>query len=230
MSATPDGNKSVPPAPMPRDKQGWRVAPAPDGRGLPDEHRPTPPHRWRGVWYALVFLLVINWLSVLVAVPNGKTRVQVPFSPYFVRQLEMGHVKSITSTSGAIQGTWTVALRYPTGDRKATATRYFSTQIPSFWSNQQLTQELLSTGVQVNAKNPNPGTSLLAELLLGFGPTLLLVGLFILLARRAQSAPGGGLGGLGNFGRSQARRVDPEKIRVTFADVAGIDEAKGELT
>ena len=84
--------------------------------------------------------------------------------------------------------------------------------------------------MQVNAKNPNPGTSLLAELLLGFGPTLLLVGLFVLLARRAQRAAGGGLGGLGNFGRSQARRVDPEKIRVTFDDVAGIDDAKGELT
>src|SRR6202012_4365716 len=41
---------------------------------------------------------------------------------------------------------------------------------------------------------------------------------------------GGGLGGLGNFGRSQARRVDPKKIRVTFDDVAGIDEAKAELT
>jgi cell division protease FtsH len=56
----------------------------------------------------------------------------------------------------------------------------------------------------------------------------LIVGLFILLARRAAS--GGGMGALGNFGRSQARRVDPERIRVTFDDVAGIDEAKAELT
>jgi hypothetical protein len=37
--------KAVPPSPMPRDKQGWRVAPAPDGRGTPEEHKPTPPHR-----------------------------------------------------------------------------------------------------------------------------------------------------------------------------------------
>src|SRR6202035_823690 len=48
-------------------------------------------------------------------------------------------------------------------------------------------------------------------------------------ARRAR-AGAGGLGGVGNFGRSQARRVDPAKIRVTFDDVAGIDEAKAELT
>jgi hypothetical protein len=37
--------KAVPPSPLPRDKQGWRVAPAPDGRGTPEEHQPRPPHR-----------------------------------------------------------------------------------------------------------------------------------------------------------------------------------------
>ncbi len=229
MSNQETADKPAPPAPMPRDKRGWRVAPAPDGRGMPDEHKPAPPHRWRGFWIFLVVLLAFNWLSVLLA-QQGKPRVQVPFSPYFLKQLDAGHVKSITATSGAIQGTWTVALKYPANDKKATATEYFSTQIPTFWSTQQFTQELKSEGVEVNAKNPNPGTSLLAEVLLGFGPTLLLVGLFVLFARRAQRAAGGGLGGLGNFGRSQARRVDPQKIRVTFADVAGIDDAKGELT
>jgi cell division protease FtsH len=88
---------------------------------------------------------------------------------------------------------------------------------------------LKSEHVQVNAENPATGASLASELLLGFGPTLLLVGLFVLFARRAQSGAGG-LGGLGGFGRSQARRVDPAKINVTFDDVAGIDEAKAELT
>jgi cell division protease FtsH len=221
--------KAVPPAPMPRDRKGWRVAPAPDGRGMPDEHKPTPPHRWRGFWIFVIVLLALNWLSVLLAQPGGKPRVTVPFSPYFLQQLDADHVKSITSKSNTIQGTWTVALKYPANDSKATATTLFSTQVPAFWNTGALTEALESKGVQVNAKNPNPGTSVLAEILLGFGPTLLLVGLFVLLARRAQ-AGGGGLGGLGNFGRSQARRVDPQKIQVTFDDVAGIDEAKAELT
>ena len=229
MSSRQDVDKAVPPAPMPRDKQGWRVAPAPDGRGMPEEHKPTPPHRWRGFWIFFAVLLAVNWLSVLLAAPGSKPRVGVPFSPYFLQQLEAGHVKSITSKSNTIEGTWTVALRYPATDTKATPTTLFSTQVPSFWNTSALTQKLQAEGVQVNARNPNPGRSLLAELLLGFGPTLLLVGLFVLLARRAQ-AGAGGLGGLGAFGRTQARRVDPEKIRVTFDDVAGIDEAKGELT
>ncbi len=229
MSSREEVDRAVPPAPMPRDKQGWRVAPAPDGRGMPEEHKPTPPHRWRGFWIFVVLLLALNWVSVLLAQPGSKPRIGVPFSPYFLQQLDQGHVKSITSKSNTIQGTWTAALRYPANDTKATATTLFSTQVPSFWNTTALTQELKAKGVQVNAQNPNPGTSLLAELLLGFGPTLLLVGLFVLFARRAQ-AGAGGLGGLGTFGRTQARLVDPEKIRVTFDDVAGIDEAKAELT
>ena len=223
-------DKAVPPAPMPRDKQGWRVAPAPDGRGTPEEHKPPPPHRWRGLWIFFVVLLALNWLSVLVFQPAGQPRVTVPFSPYFINQLEGGKVASISATSGAIQGTFKSKVRYPANDTTATPTTLFATQVPSFWNTNQLTDLLQSKGVQVNAKNPNKGTSVLAELLLGFGPTLLLFGVIYFFARRAMAAGGGGLGGLGAFGRSQARRVDPQKIMVTFDDVAGIDEAKAELT
>jgi cell division protease FtsH len=222
-------DKAVPPAPMPRDKQGWRVAPAPDGRGMPDEHRPRPPHRWRGFWIFFLVLLALNWLSVLLAQPTSKPRVSVPFSPYFLQQLNGGNVQSISATGGAIEGTFKNAIKYPPSDTKATATTLFSTRVPTFWNNNEFTAELQKQGVQVNAENPNPGTPVWEELLLGFGPTILLVGLFVLLARRA-TAGGGGLGGLGAFGRSQARRADPQAIRVTFNDVAGIDEAKAELT
>jgi cell division protease FtsH len=227
MAAAADTDKAVPPAPMPQDKGRWRVAPAPDGRGMPDEHKPRPPHRWRGFWIFFGVLLAINWLSVLM-VQSGPTRVKVPFSPYFLQQVEAGHVKSIFPKGDTVSGTFTSKRVYPPGDRKATPTTEFSTQVPTFWDNVALTSLLRAKGVQVNAKNPNPGTSVIGQLLLGFGPTLLFIGLFWFLARRAQSS-GGGLGGLGNFGRSQARRVDPKTIQVTFADVAGIDEAKAEL-
>jgi cell division protease FtsH len=152
----------------------------------------------------------------------------VPFSPYFLTELQDGNVKSISSKGDAIQGTFKAKITYPASDKTATATTLFSTEVPTFWNNSQLAALLKTEKVQVNAQSTTNSTSVLAEILLGFGPTLLLVGLFVLFARRAQA--GGGLGGLGNFGRSQARRVDPEKIRVTFDDVAGIDEAKAELT
>ncbi len=120
-------------------------------------------------------------------------------------------------------------MRYPATDKKATPTKLFATQVPSFWNGSQLSALLQEKGVEINAESTSTSESLLAEILLGFGPTLLIVGLFVLIARRAAKA-GGAMGALGNFGRSQARRVDPETIRVTFKDVAGIDEAKAELS
>ncbi len=213
---------------MPHDKRGWRVAPAPDGRGMPEEHKPRPPHRWLAFWLFFVVLLAINWIAVLVVQPGSQPRVTVPFSPYFINEVNAGQVKSISSKGDQIQGTFTTKLRYPPNDQTATPTTLFSTQVPAFWNNNALTALLQSKGVQVNAQNPNTGTSVVAEILLGFGPTLLLIALFYFLARRASA--GGGMGALGGFGRSQARRVDPQQIRVTFDDVAGIDEAKSELT
>src|SRR5208283_2220337 len=125
--------------------------------------------------------------------------------------------------------TFTMKVRFPHTDTKATPTKLFATEVPTFWNDTQLSALLKEKHVEINAKPTTTSQSVLAELLLGFGPTLLIVGLFVLFARRA-ARMGGGMGALGNFGRSQARRVDPEKIRVTFDDVAGIDEAKTELT
>jgi cell division protease FtsH len=224
---TDETNKTVPTKQMPSDKGRWRVAPAPDGRGMPDEHKPRPPHRLPRFWVFLAVLLAINFLSVLISQPSGQPRVKVPFSPYFLRQVQAGKVKSISSKGDTISGTFASKVVYPAGSKNK-ATTLFSTEVPTFWDNAALTAELRAKGVQVNAQSVSSGNSVLGEILLGFGPTLLFIGLFYFLARRAQSGAGG-LGGLGNFGRSQARRVDPATIQVTFDDVAGIDEAKAEL-
>jgi cell division protease FtsH len=86
---------------------------------------------------------------------------------------------------------------------------------------------LRQKGVVVNAKSPTTGSSVLVTILLYFGPTLLLVPLFVWMMRRAA---GGISGGIGAFGRSRAQRVEPSQQHVNFEDVAGIDEAKEELT
>ena len=153
----------------------------------------------------------------------------VPFNPYFLQEVQAGQVKSISSKGDTVQGTFKTKVRYPASDRKATPTKLFATEIPTFWNDTQLSALLQGKGRPDQRQVDDTSQSVLAELLLGFGPTLLIVGLFVLIARRAANG-GGGMGALGNFGRSQARRVDPEKIRVTFDDVAGIDEAKAELT
>jgi cell division protease FtsH len=213
---------------MPRDERGWRVAPAPDGRGMPETPAPRPPHRSRWFVWFVVLLLALNFGSALLVRPAGQPRVRVPFSPYFVTAVQNGRVASIASKGNTIQGTFKVAVRYPAQDPRAPVTTQFSTEVPTFWNDNQLAALLQSHRVLINASSPSQGTSLGASLLIGFGPTLLLVGLFIAIARRA--ARGGVGGALGNFGRSRARRIDPATIRITFADVAGIDEAKAELT
>jgi cell division protease FtsH len=217
--------------PMPRDKRGWHVAPAPDGRGMPEQQPTGPPaHRRPAFIWFVVLLLALNWISLLLFQPStGEQRVTVPFNPYFLAHVQSGQVKSISTKGDEIQGSFKAKLRYPESNKKATPTKLFATQIPTFWNDAQLTALLKEKTVEINAKPTTESKSLLAELLLGFGPTLLIVGLFVLLARRAAKA-GGAMGALGNFGRSQARQVDPEKIRVTFDDVAGIDEAKAELS
>jgi len=219
----------VPPAPMPQDKGRWRVAPAPDGRGMPEEHKPPPPHRLRPFWIFVAVLLAINLLSVVMTRSSGEPRVQVPFSPYFLHQVDAGTVESISSKGDTIEGTFKRKVAYSSGNGKPTRTTLFSTEVPTFWDSAALTRLLQAKGVEVNAQNPNPGSSLLSELLLAFLPTILFVALFWFILRRAQARGGGAIGGLGNFGRSQARRVDPTTIQVTFDDVAGIDEAKAEL-
>jgi len=224
-------NKTSTHPPLPRDKRGWQVSPAPDGRGMPEHANPgPPPHRMRSFWYFVLALIALNWLSVLFFQPStGEERVTVPFSPYFLEQVKGGAVSTISSKGDTIQGKFKAKLRYPANDKKATPTKEFATQVPSFWNGAQLSALLQEKGVQIKAESTTTSQSLLAELLLGFGPTLLIVGLFVLIYKRAAKSAGG-MGALGNFGRSQARRVDPEKIRVTFKDVAGIDEAKAELT
>ncbi len=205
------------------------MAPAPDGRGAPDPPKGRSPHRSRGFIWFVGALLAFNLASVILFSPGGQSRVKVPFSPYFLSQLQSGRVASIASRGDTIQGTFKSPVSYPSAHGTAAPTTLFATQVPTFWNNGQLTALLRSEGVEVNAQSTTQTTPLIVSVLLGFGPTLLIVGLFVLFARRAAKS-GGGMGALSSFGRSKARRIDPATIRVTFADVAGIDEAKSELT
>jgi cell division protease FtsH len=213
----------------PPTQPGWRVTPAPDGRGRPPEKRPSGPNpRWLALFFIVALLALNFWVSSQVLGPNP--RVQIPYSPTFLNEVNANNINSISSSStGSIQGTLKKAIKYPADNKSATATVYFSTQIPSFAPNAPLFNTLKQNGVTINARPANTGPSFVASLLFGFGPTLLFLLLLVWIFRRAAQS-GGGAGGLMSFGRSRARRVEAADQRVTFNDVAGIEEAKSELT
>jgi cell division protease FtsH len=215
----------LPPQPQP----GWRVTPAPDGRGRPPDKptgRPTP--RWPLLIVLVLALLALNfWVSSQVLQPNP--RVSIPYTPTFLSEVESGNVSSISATGASIQGTFKKAVKYPADSTTAPTTVYFSTQIPSFAPNNELFALVQKYNITTTAHPANAGASFLTSLIFGFGPTLLFLLLLVWIFRRA-AAGGGGAGGLMSFGRSRARRVEAADQRVTFNDVAGIDEAKEELT
>jgi cell division protease FtsH len=206
---------------------GWKVTPAPDGRGGKKTPQKAPSRgpnpRWL-VAFLVIGLLALNvWISQETLKPNP--RVRVSYFPTFVQAVDQGKVLGISSQGDSIQGQFKSKFTY--GNNQPTI--YFSTQIPSYVSGNTLSQDLQKHGVIQDAQSTNNGPSFLTSILFGFGPTLLLVLLFIFVMRRAASA-GGGAGGLMSFGRSRARRVEAVDQPVTFKDVAGIDEAKEELT
>src|SRR3954468_22186039 len=209
------------------ERKGWRVEPAPDGRGAPPP--PKPPMLPRGR-KCIALILALFALNFVVAFITGgpEQRTQIPYSPFFLNQVKAGNVEEISSQGETIQGDLKKKASFTPPGGKAKTVDLFKTEVPSFVDTTDLTKQLESSGAVVNAEPADSGRSFLATLFLGFGPTILLVGLFIWLMRRQV---GGGAGGvLGGFGRSTARRVAPgEANRVTFDDVAGIDEAEGEL-
>jgi cell division protease FtsH len=171
----------------------------------------------------LAVLFFLNWLIVAIFAP-GEERIQVPYNPTFLAQVRDGNVREISSRGDTVQGEFREEVKYQDDQAKQ-----FETEIPTFANDDELSQLLENENVTINAEPPD-SRSLLETILFSFGPTLLLVGLFIFFLRRAAGGAGGAGGGvLGQFGRSRAKLVEAETQTVNFDDVAGIDEAEEQL-
>jgi len=204
----PLGEKREDPPPAPRGS-----SPTPPGR---------PSLRLRPRWIAFfLILLALNFFLTMRATgPTSRTR--VPYSPFFLDQVRADHVSGITSKGTAIQGEFTKPESY----KGSKPTKRFRTEVPAFANTDALSNLLQEHKVTVNAQPLDTGPPWWQSLLLGFGPTILFLFLLLWLMRRAGNVQNL----LGAFGRSGARRYQPAGDKVTFADVAGIDEAKDELT
>ena len=179
------------------------------------------------IWLALALLALNLAISFMTGRPEERKR--VPYQPFFVDQVEAGNVEEISSRADSIEGELESEATFdPPGDAEPVGVTRFKTEVPAFIDPAELTRLLARENVIINAEPPDDGRSLWGSLVLGFLPTILLIGFFIWIFRRQTRAGGGGV--LGGFGRSTARRVTPgAQERVTFDDVAGIDEAENEL-
>jgi cell division protease FtsH len=177
---------------------------------------PLPNRRQRFVFYGIgipVLLIVNIWVANNAFQSH---RLHVPYSPFFLQQIREGNVEAITSTGTAIQGRLKKAVT--TGGE-----RNFQTEIPSFANTTQLDDLLEAHDVSVNAEPLQQTAPWWERLIVGVVPTVLLLLLLYWLFRKLAGGMAGG------FGRSRAQRYRPSKVSITFAQVAGIDDAKAEL-
>jgi cell division protease FtsH len=128
----------------------------------------------------------------------------------FISQVNDGQVSRVVIEGRTVQGT------LHNGEK-------FTTFTPD---DDGLIGDLLRNGVEIDARAPE-GQSLLMQIFISWFPMLLLIGVWIFFMRQMQ----GGAGGRGamSFGKSRARMLSEDQVKVTFGDVAGVDEAKEEV-
>src|SRR3989441_9494390 len=190
MNAAPpssgSGHMPGPQASPDASKRGWRLPRRPLGRV--------------GTWVAIAILaaFVLNYWVASRSL-SEPPRIHIPYSPLFLDQVRQGNVDRITSKGTSLQGLFRSPVRYPPTGSSA---KRFSTLIPTFADTAALSKLLEDNNVVINAEPLQTAAAWWETLLYGFGPTILLIGLFVLLIRR------GGRSALGSVGRSRARRYE----------------------
>ena len=129
----------------------------------------------------------------------------------FIDSVRAGQVQQVTIDEHVIKG-------------KLQGSQIFKTYAPT---DAHMIDDLLANNVDIKAVPPEQ-PSMLMQLLISFGPMLLLIAVWIFFMRQMQGGGAGGRGAL-SFGNSKARMLEENQIKVTFADVAGCDEAKEEV-
>jgi cell division protease FtsH len=161
-----------------------------------------------GIWLvvALVLMTVFNQFNTR---QQQSAQVQLDYSQ-FLDEVKQGHIAKVTIEGRALKAVGTDGKR-------------ISSYAPSdLW----MVSDLLKNGVKIEAK-PEEEQSFLMNIFVSWFPMLLLIGVWIFFMRQMQ---GGGKGGAFSFGKSRARLLDENKERYTFADVAGCDEAKEDVS
>src|SRR5258706_5869267 len=203
-----------------------------------------PPRR---TWIFFAVVLALTFLVARFLLPSAESPITIPYT-FFKQEVSKGNVASVFSRGDAMTGKFHNPVTYPTPEQqKADAaaaekkgpsilprvpprtSAAFGTALPTF-ASQTLEAFLIEHGVEISAQPTDESPHPLSTLLFGFGPAILIIAFYVWMFRRASQSGGGLGGGLLGIGRSKAKRYDQQDgTKVTFKDVAGIDEAKNEL-
>ncbi len=173
-----------------------------------NESEMNPNFRNFALW-VIIFLLVV---ALVLLFQNPSTRAQsqdITFSQ-LLNEVDQNKVRDVTIAGSEISGHY--------NDSRGA----FSTYAPN---DPSLVQNLYKKNVQITAKPPSDGNSWLVTLLVNGLPLLAFIGVWIFMSRQMQGAGGKAMG----FGKSKAKLLTEAHGRVTFEDVAGVDEAKEDL-
>jgi cell division protease FtsH len=153
---------------------------------------------------------------------SGPNVIEIPYSTFY-QEVQNGNVATATFQGQDVTGTFKhqVTVTDVNGNTK-TGTQYHFTQLPN--GDPTLTAVLMKYNVQVSAQ-PSQDNNVLLNIILNFLPWLLILGVFFLVFRRASQSQQN----IFSFGKSKAKLILEDRPTTTFADVAGVDEAKNDL-
>ncbi len=174
--------------------------------------------------FLLIFIILYAWGRFINV--EGPEQYPVNYTQ-FIEQLDSGNIKSVTIKKLQVNGEFIKELTLQVaGEKKPVAVRRFVTFLPSF-QGEGLISKLEEKKVTINVEPPQQ-ESLFWQILVGALPWVLIIGVWLFIMRRAQQVQGGP-GGLFSFGASKAKLYDVKKPKVTFENVAGMDNVKQEL-
>ncbi|ACB97190.1 ATP-dependent zinc metalloprotease FtsH [Beijerinckia indica] len=167
----------------------------------------NPNFRNFALW--VIIILLVAALVMLFQNPGQRTATQDITFSQLLNEVDQGHVREVTIAGNEISGHFS--------DNRA-----FATYAPN---DPNLVQMLYKKNVSISAKPPSDGNNWLVTLLVNGLPLIAIFGVWIFLSRQMQGAGGKAMG----FGKSKAKLLTEAHGRVTFEDVAGVDEAKEDL-
>jgi cell division protease FtsH len=220
---------SIPPKPSPPPAEQAGASPQRPWRteGLPnDPSAASGKPEWKWGKFVLRALLIYGAVFAFLTIQDRMSGPQPISYTEFDKQVEAGNIAEVFARGHTIQGALRKEKPLPEPKPKGAGASYkrFSTERPVF-AQDDLMDRLAKSKATVRATPLVEERGLLANLLISFGPILLMVLFYLWLFKKQQAAMGGGLFGVGKA----SKPVDPETVRVTFEDVAGIDEVENEI-